>query len=91
MKIIKKLYFLLTPREKKSAGLLFLMILFMAIIDMIGVASILPFIAILTTPTLIEANVYLNKFFQISFLFGVRNYQEFLFFSGLPNIAEELI
>ncbi|MDC1044002.1 ABC transporter ATP-binding protein [Candidatus Pelagibacter ubique] len=83
MKIIKKILFLLTPREKKSAGLLFLMILFMAIIDMIGVASILPFIAILTNPTLIEANVYLNKFFQISFLFGVRNYQEFLFFSGL--------
>jgi len=83
MKIIKKLYFLLTPRERKSAGLLLLMILLMAIIDMIGVASILPFIAILTTPTLIEANVYLNKFYQISFLFGVRNYQEFLFFSGL--------
>ena len=83
MKIIKKLYFLLTPRERKSAGLLLLMILLMAIIDMIGVASILPFVAILTTPTLIEANVYLNKFYQISFLFGVKNYQEFLFFSGL--------
>ena len=83
MKIIKRFLFLLTQREKKSTALLLLMILLMAIIDMIGVASILPFIAILTNPTLIETNIYINKFFQISFLFGVRNYQEFLFFCGL--------
>ena len=52
--MIKKILFLLTPSERKRAGLLLLMILIMALLDTIGVASILPFIAVLTNPELIE-------------------------------------
>ena len=44
----KILYLLLLKSEKYS--LLFLMIFIMAILDMIGVASILPFIAVLSNP-----------------------------------------
>ena len=61
MQTLKKLLFLLTPHERKRAGLLLVMILIMAILDTIGVASILPFIAVLTNPELVETNLILNS------------------------------
>ena len=64
MKIFKQLLFLLTIKERKQAGLLMVMILIMAMLDMIGVVSILPFMAVLTNPTLIETNLILNTLFK---------------------------
>ena len=59
------------------------MISIMALLDMIGVASILPFMAVLTNPSLIETNLILNSMFQASSIFGVENNQEFLFILGI--------
>ena len=83
MQIFKKLLFLLTPHERKRAGLLLIMILIMAILDMIGVASILPFMAVLTNPGLIETNNILNSIFQFSKVFGIESNQQFLFALGI--------
>lgn len=83
MKTFKKILFLLSSREKKQVFLLVLMILVMAILDTIGVASILPFMAILTNPSLIETNAFLNSLFKFSMSLGVENNQQFLFFLGL--------
>ena len=83
MQTIKKLLFLLTPRERKQAFLLLMMIIFMACLDMLGVASILPFIAVLTNPDIISSNIILNKMYQTSKLFGVSNSNQFLFFLGI--------
>jgi hypothetical protein len=60
MQTLKKIFFILSSRERKNAGLLFLMILIMALLDMIGVASILPFMAVLTNPDIIQTNIILN-------------------------------
>jgi ATP-binding cassette, subfamily B, bacterial PglK len=78
----KKLLFLLTPYEQKHAGLLLIMIIIMAFLDMIGIASILPFMAVLTNPTLIETNIILNTMFQVSNIFGVESNKQFLFALG---------
>ena len=83
MKTLKKLIYLLSPQERKSAGLLLVMILLMAFLDMIGVASILPFMAVLTNPDIIETNVILNNMFQIAGRFGVETNQQFLFTLGI--------
>ena len=64
MKIFKKLLLLLTPQELKLAALLLVMITIMAILDMIGVASILPFVAILTNPSLIQTNFILSYYLE---------------------------
>ena len=82
MKTITKLYSLLTPAEKKQTFFLLIMITIMALLDTIGVASILPFIAVLTNPSLIETNNILNTLFQISNMFGVKTTKEFLFVLG---------
>jgi ABC-type multidrug transport system fused ATPase/permease subunit len=83
MQTLKKLLFILSSRERKQAGLLLLMILIMALLDMIGVASILPFMAVLTNPDIIQTNIILNKMFQASSIFGVENNQQFLLALGV--------
>ena len=79
MKILGKLIFILTPKERKSASFLLLMILLMALIDVIGVASILPFMSVLVNPSLIETNFILIKLFEFFKSFGIENNEQFLF------------
>ena len=83
MKNLKKLFNLLLPNERKQAGLLLLMMVVVAILDMIGVATIFPFMAVLTNPNLIETNIILNKMFHVFSLIGVENNQQFLFALGI--------
>ena len=83
MQTLKKISSLLNPPEKRRAFLLFLMILVMALLDMIGVASILPFMTVLVNPEIIETNMFLNKLYDFSRLFGVKNNQHFLFALGI--------
>ena len=78
----KKLIYLLKSNERKKMYLLISMMLIMALLDMIGVASILPFMLVLTNPGLVETNIFLNKLFEISSLFGIENKQQFLFVLG---------
>ncbi len=83
MQTIKKCLFILSPNERIKAGMLLFMILIMALLDMAGVASILPFIAVLSSPEIIETNMIYNKMFQISKMFGVENVQQFIFALGV--------
>ena len=52
--------YLLTSHERKISVLLIFMILIMALLDMVGVASIIPFISVATNPDLVETNAVLN-------------------------------
>ena len=83
MKTLNKIISLLTPNEQRKAVLLFFMILVMALLDMMGVASILPFMTVLVNPEIIETNSILNKIFYASKIFGIENSQEFLFGLGI--------
>ena len=59
------------------------MILLMAMLDMLGIASIMPFIAVLSNPQLIETNIILSQMFEYAVKFGVQNNQEFLLALGI--------
>jgi len=83
MQVFKKFIFLLSSADRKQAGLLIIMIFIMALLDVIGVASILPFMTVLTNPNLIETNYLLNSIFQISAFFGVKNVEQFLLVLGI--------
>ena len=80
---LKKIFYLLSTQERKRGVLLLVMILIMAILDMIGVASIAPFMLVLTNPDIVETNIILKKMYQTSKMFGVENNQEFLFALGV--------
>ena len=57
------------------------MIMMMALLEMLGVASILPFIAVLSDPDIIETNLILNSVYLTSIeLFNVEGYRQFSFF-----------
>jgi ATP-binding cassette, subfamily B, bacterial PglK len=83
MKIIKNFLFLLSAIERKKLGLLIFMTTIMTLLDTIGVVSILPFVAVLTNPSLVETNLILNNVFQASSTLGIKNNQQFLFFLGI--------
>ena len=83
MEYYKKILFLLSSQERKNAALVLVMILIMAFLDMIGVASIVPFMLVLTNPDIIETNIILKKMYQTSKMFGVENNQKFLFALGI--------
>lgn len=83
MKTIKQLFALLTPAERNRAGVLMGMVLVMALLDMLGVASILPFIAVLSNPELAQTNTLLNVAFTMSGRIGVHSIDDFLFVLGI--------
>jgi len=87
--LIRKILALLSPAERRRAYLLLGMILIMAFLDMVGVASIMPFMAVLANPTVVETNPYLNAVYtRLNFT----DPPAFLFFLGaLPRYALEAI
>ena len=83
MENIKKFSYLLSSQERLRVIFLFFMILIMALIDMLGIASIMPFIAILANPELIESNNILNSIYEIATNFGIKTEKRFLFAMGV--------
>ncbi len=81
---LKKLLDLLTPHERRRAGLLLGMILVMALLDVIGVASIMPFMAVLANPQLIETNTILTATYAG---LGFADPRSFMFFLGLAVLV----
>lgn len=82
METINKLLDLLSPAERKRAAVLMVMMLVMALLDMLGVASILPFIAVLASPALVKTNPILSWAYQLSANVGVSSVEQFLFLLG---------
>ena len=82
MKTLKKLLAFLSPPERKRACMLMVIILVMAFLDMLGVASILPFMAVLTNPELLQTNTLLKTAFAYSHHIGIQTSEQFLFALG---------
>jgi ABC-type multidrug transport system fused ATPase/permease subunit len=78
--VANKLFDLLTIRERVRALLLLIMILISALLDVLGVVSIMPFIAVLANPEVIENNNWLSL---VYIYFEFNNTQDFLFFLGI--------
>lgn len=77
--IYRKLFDLLTLQERQRFFLLIGLIILMAFVDMLGVASILPFLAVVSDPTLIKRSDYLS---QIHGWIGGPDDKTFLIFLG---------
>ena len=83
MQTLKKILYLLSAREQKKAILLFIMMILMALLDLIGIASVLPFMTVLTNPEIIETNNLYNLAYNLSGIFGIDSNQEFIFALGI--------
>lgn len=81
----KKLFFLLNKEERRQSFILLLMILIMSILDVLGIASILPFITVLGNPELIESNPIL--LWTYNFLEFKSKSDFFYFFGGVVFVT----
>ena len=54
---------LLTPRDKRRGALVLVLVIVMAGFEMLGVASVMPFLAVLGDPTLIETQPLLAQLY----------------------------
>ena len=76
--LLKKLLSLLSRREKRRGALVLIMVVFMALFETAGVASLVPFLSVLGNPALIHENAILHYLYHSlwftsvnSFLFGL--------------------
>ncbi|GMT39392.1 MAG: ABC transporter ATP-binding protein [bacterium] len=75
----RKIRDLLDARERRNALILFVMMLFMGLFEVVGVVSIMPFIAVLAKPDVVYTNSYLSATYQF---FGFSTTNNFLLFLG---------
>ena len=75
-----KLRALLTPRERRRSYLLLGMIVVMALLDAMGVASTMPFISVLAKPETVDSNPYLAAAYDH---LGFESTERFLLFLGI--------
>lgn len=80
MGIYRKLYDILDDRERWLTLLVFVLLLTVALVETAGVASIMPFMAVLATPEVVETNRYLAGIYQ---MLAFESKERFLFFLGI--------
>jgi ATP-binding cassette subfamily C protein len=84
MDILKTFFDLLTPRERRNLFLLFGAVLVMAVLEVVSVASIMPFLSVAADPASIHENVYLTWTYE-TFSFADTN--TFLIALGLAALT----
>ena len=88
MKLIKKIISLLSAKEKKQGILVLLIAIFMAIFEVLGVASVTPFLAVMSDPSIVESNSTLSKIYKDLNFKSINN---FLIFLGIISFSIMLI
>jgi ABC-type multidrug transport system fused ATPase/permease subunit len=83
MKTYKKIIDLLTLQERRQFFFILIIFLIMGLIDAFGVASIVPFIAVLSKPELVETNTTLSAAYKFFQNFGINTVNQFLFILAL--------
>lgn len=79
MDTVRKLFALLTPKERVRTYFLLGMICLMALCDVIGVASIMPLITLLADPQIVSQNQHLSAAYEF---FGFSSVDRFLMALG---------
>jgi ABC-type multidrug transport system fused ATPase/permease subunit len=77
---IGKILALLSPSERRRGLLVLGMVIVMAFLEIVGVASVMPFLAVLSRPEMIDENPLLSWSYGIS---GVESVNGFLFILGV--------
>ncbi|MCC5887216.1 MAG: ABC transporter ATP-binding protein [Gammaproteobacteria bacterium] len=76
----RKIYAVLDGHERKRAALLLVLFLARGLMEMVGIASIMPFISVAVNPGLIESNAYLASVYAY---FGFTSHNQFLLALGI--------
>ncbi|WP_298906199.1 ABC transporter ATP-binding protein [uncultured Psychrobacter sp.] len=80
LKVIKQLFVLLTDKQLKQFYLLQMLVVIMAFTELLGIASIAPFMALVGDISILETNGVFAQLYQLS---GLNNPMDFLFYTGV--------
>lgn len=80
----KKLYEILTAGERRRGIVVFLLMLLVALLETAGVASVLPFISVLSDPESVQRNPFLARLYDFS---GAASTDEFIVLLGIGFLA----
>jgi ATP-binding cassette, subfamily B, bacterial PglK len=83
-KTIHEIFVLFSPSQRKQFWVLQILVLFMAIFELISVASIAPFIALASDIEIVNRNSFLAVVYKIS---GATSPEEFLYFVGCAVLS----
>ncbi|MDP2258244.1 MAG: ABC transporter ATP-binding protein [Caulobacter sp.] len=75
---------LLTPAERRRALVLLLLVIAMAMLDVIGMASVMPFLAVMANPDMVTENRVLGDVYE---RLGFSSTDRFLFFLGAASFT----
>jgi ATP-binding cassette, subfamily B, bacterial PglK len=85
--ILRRVWAMLTQKERRRAGLLFIGIIINSFVDIIGLAAVVPVIGLVINPELIHENAYLARAFQWTSQVGIDTERRFLMFASIALIA----
>ena len=80
IKVVKEIFQLLTPKQRKQYYLLQVLVVVMAFTELVGIASIAPFMAIVGDVSLLRGEGLFAKIYQFT---GVEDPMTFLFYLGI--------
>lgn len=78
--VIKQLFALLTDKQLKQFYILQVLVVIMAFTELLGIASIAPFMALVGDISILETNGIFAQLYQMS---GLNNPMDFLFYTGV--------
>lgn len=84
MAAAKKVFALLSRAERKQVFLLVPMIAVMALMQVVGVASVMPFLALVADPSAVESSRLLSRAYE---LLAFQSYDSFLVFAGVGALT----
>jgi ATP-binding cassette, subfamily B, bacterial PglK len=87
LQVIKNLFILLNKEQKRKLYFLLFFFLLSAIVQVVGVASIAPFIALLSNPDIINTNTFFKMAFEFSEAADVQDFTLFFAYFSLFMIA----
>ncbi len=80
LNIIKQLFSLLSPSQRKRFYLLQFLVILMAFMEIVGVASIIPFMSLVGDMSLLQQDPFYSHAYQVS---GIKSESEFVFLLGV--------
>ncbi len=86
--VVRKIHSILDRQERREFLLLVFVVLSVGIIEVAGIASIMPFMAVVANPEVVETNAYLNYAYET---LGFDSTRSFLVFLGLVVFSVILI
>lgn len=81
---LKQLWQILTPLDKRKLLLVLVLVMSMALIEAAGVVSIMPFLAVLSNPKIIESNTILKTLYELP---SNNTPQQFIMYLGILSLV----